>query len=408
MGNSKPTLESPSFRFTEDRVELALRLMQGENAPSRRLWRDDAGDGLHLRAGRNGGSYYWIARRSGKLEQHRLGDAERMKLTAARSAAKRMAGGDMAARAKPIRVNTGGPVVAKVWENYLQASRDGTFYAGRKPPRESTIHSYEENYNPHIAKQYGNKSLAQLAKAVPLIHKKLTDRPATQKRLMQILHNLFLFARKQGYWSEPDPTIDADTGKAIKCQPVKSRSRVLKHDELDAMFKAAAAEPFPWNNYWTLLFLTDVRKGELCSMKWDDLDLRHKPPTWTIPVTKNDEPKTLALSATAAAILKELQPNKKHSDFVFPMKDDPTRCISDVYHAWNRIKKVANLKDVRVHDIRRTAATEALRSGMSLPAVQRAGGWRSINSVSVYARAELSDAQQAASAVESVLLGLDK
>ena len=69
MGNSKPTLESPSFRFTEDRVELALRLMQGENAPSRRLWRDDAGDGLRLRAGRNGGSYYWIARRSGKLEQ---------------------------------------------------------------------------------------------------------------------------------------------------------------------------------------------------------------------------------------------------------------------------------------------------------------------------------------------------
>jgi len=331
-----------------------------------------------------------------------------MKLTKARDKARLLSGGDMGAKAKPIRVSTSGPPVSKVWQEYLEASRAGTFYAGRKPPRESTIHSYEENYSPHVAKQYGTKSLAQIAKAVPTIHRKLTDKPATQKRLMQVLHNLFLFARKQKYWSEPDPTVDADTGKAIKCQPVKSRSKVLKHDELDAMFKAAAAEPFPWNNYWTLLFLTDVRKSELCSMKWDDLDLRHKPPTWTIPVTKNDDPKVLALSATAAAMLKELQPNKKHSDFVFPMKDDPTRCISDVYHAWNRIKKAARLKDVRIHDIRRTAATEALRSGMSLPAVQRAGGWRSINSVAVYARAELSDAQQAASAVESVLLGLDK
>lgn len=73
-----------------------------------------------------------------------------------------------------------------------------------------------------------------------------------------------------------------------------------------------------------------------------------------------------------------------------------------------RIKKKGKLKDVRVHDIRRTVATEALRSGMSLPAVQRAGGWRSINSVSVYARAELSDAQKAASVVESVFLRLDK
>jgi integrase len=403
----EPSLKTPSFAFTENRIEAAIKLMQSPKAPSRKLWRDENGDGLFLRASAVGGIYYWRARRQGKLLDKRLGDATRMKLTAARNAARLMAGGDMT-QAKPVRVHTGGPTVEKVWQEYLEASRAGTFFAGRKPPRESTIHSYEENYNPHIRKQYANKSLAQLAKAVPTIHRKLIDKPATQKRLMQILHNLFLFARKQKYWSEPDPTIDPDTGKAIKCQPVKSRSKVIKHDDLDAMFKAAAAEPFPWNNYWTLLFLTDVRKSELCSMKWDDLDLRHKPPTWTIPVTKNDDPKVLALSATAAGMLKELQPNKKHSDFVFPMKDDPARCISDVYHAWNRIKKAAKLKDIRVHDIRRTAATEALRSGMSLPAVQRAGGWRSINSVAVYARAELSDAQQAASAVESVLLGLDK
>ena len=403
----EPSLKTPSFAFTENRIESAIKLMQSPKAPARKLWRDENGDGLFLRASAVGGVYYWRARRQGKLLDKRLGDATRMKLSAARNAARLMAGGDMK-QAKPVRVHTGGPRVADVWAEYLQASRDGTFYAGRKPPRESTIHSYEENYNSHIAKQYGNKSLAQLAKAVPAIHRKLTDRAATQKRLMQVLHNLFLFARKQKYWDGPDPTVDPDTGKTIKCQPVKSRSRVLQTNELDRMLKAAAKEPFPWNNYWPLLFLTDVRKSELCSMKWDDLDLRHKPPTWKIPVTKNDDPKTLALSATAAAMLKELQPNSKQSDFVFPMKEDPTRCISDVYHAWNRIKDNARLKDVRIHDIRRTAATFALRSGMSLPAVQRAGGWRSINSVSVYARAELSDAQQAASAVESVLLGLDK
>ena len=403
----EPSITRPSFKFTEDRIETALRMVQKSRSVDRKTWRDEGGIGLHLIAGKSGGTYYWIAKRQGKRQKARIGDAVTMKLKDARDKARLLSGGNMEAKAKPIRVNTGGPTVATVWAEYLEASRKGQFYAGRKPPRESTIHSYEENFNPHVGRKYGTKSLAQLAEAVPAIHKKLAGKPATQKRLIQILHNLFLFARKQKYWKGPDPTIDPDTGKTIKCQPVKSRSRVIKHDELDAMFKAAATEPFPWNNYWTLLFLTDVRKSELCSMKWEDLDLRHKPPTWTIPVTKNDDPKVLALSATAAAMLKELQPNKKHSDFVFPMKDDLTRCISDVYHAWGRIKKKANLKDVRVHDIRRTAATEALRSGMSLPAVQRAGGWRSINSVSVYARAELSDAQQAASAVESVLLGLD-
>ena len=79
MGNSKPILEAPSFRLSEDRVETALQPRQGENTQFRRLWRDDAGDGLHLQAGRNGDLYYWVARCLRKLEQHHLGDAERMR-----------------------------------------------------------------------------------------------------------------------------------------------------------------------------------------------------------------------------------------------------------------------------------------------------------------------------------------
>ena len=102
-------------------------------------------------------------------------------------------------------------------------------------------------------------------------------------------------------------------------------------------------------------------------------------------ITKTD-PKVLHSPSTAAAMLKELQPNSDLSEYVFPMKADPERCISDVYHAWNRIKKSARLKNVRIHDIRRSAATYSLRSGMSLPAVQKAGGWRSISSLAVYAR----------------------
>ncbi|MDB4365850.1 tyrosine-type recombinase/integrase, partial [Pirellulales bacterium] len=307
MGNSKPTLEAPSFRFTEDRVEAALRLMQGENAPSRRLWRDDAGDGLHLRAGRNGGSYYWVARRSGKLEQHRLGDAERMKLTAARSAAKRMAGGDMAAKPRPIRVRTDGPRVAEVWGFYNEASHAGTFFTGRKPPKPSTLRSYAENWQPHIGKPYGSKSLAQLAKAVPKIHESLAKKPATQKRIMQIIHNVYLFARKKGWWTDADPTIDQDSGKAIKCGSVKARARVFRIEELERLMEAAAAQPFPWNVYFPMLFLTSVRMSTLRQMRWDEIDLRHRPALWQIQTTKNDDPLTLTLADTAVEMLKELK-----------------------------------------------------------------------------------------------------
>ena len=155
----KPSLDTPSFSFTEDRVETALRLMQKPDAPARKVWRDDNGTGLHLRAGKTGGTYYWIAKRQGKRQMHRIGDATTMRLSKARDKAKLLAGGDMKAKAKPIRVTTSGPPVIKVWEEYLQASRDGSFYAAGNH-QESQRSTREENFNPHIRKQYGSKSLS--------------------------------------------------------------------------------------------------------------------------------------------------------------------------------------------------------------------------------------------------------
>ena len=403
-----PTLDYPSFRFTEDRIEVALRLMQKPDAPNRKMWRDESGDGLHLRAGKSGGTYYWIAKREGKKLRERIGDATRMKLTAARNAAKRMAGGDMAAKPKAIRVRTDGPRVAEVWDAYNEASLAGTFFTGRKPPKPSTLKSYNENWQPHVGRPYGSKSLAQLAKAVPKIHESLAGKPATQKRVMQIIHNVYLFARKKKWWSEADPTIDQDSGKAIKCKAVKARARVLQLEELERLMNAAAVEPFPWNIYFPMLFLTSVRMSTLRQMRWDEIDFRHKPALWQIPTTKNDDPLTLTLSEPALDMLKELKPNKKKSDWVFPMAGDPSRCIADVDHAWARVTKAAKLKDARIHDLRRSAATYALRSGMSLPAVQKAGGWRTLNAVAVYARAEIQDAQKAASAVADIFSSLDK
>ena len=146
-----------AFAFTERRIEAALNLaangMAAADKSGRRLWRDSgSSDGLMLRAGRTGGVFMWRAKRGGRVVRERIGDATRMKLTDARRVAKRLAGGDDTAKPKPIRMDTSGPRVADVWAAYMAESRAGQFSIGSRRPRESTLRSYEQLYEPHIGR----------------------------------------------------------------------------------------------------------------------------------------------------------------------------------------------------------------------------------------------------------------
>jgi integrase len=85
------------------------------------------------------------------------------------------------------------------------------------------------------------------------------------------------------------------------------------------------------------------------------------------------------------------------------MRDDPKKCIADLDHAWNRVKEHAQLDNVRIHDLRRTAGSWATQGGAPLPAVGKLLGHRSHNSTAVYARADIAAARDAAEIVESRL-----
>jgi hypothetical protein len=132
-------------------------------------------------------------------------------------------------------------------------------------------------------------------------------------------------------------------------------------------------------------------------MRWSQLDLRDSDATWSIPKTKNQEPHVVALSPQATDVLRarmKAAPTtgvgrrlRPASPWVFPMKKDPTRCISDCDHAWARVKEHAPLEDSRIHDLRRTAASWATQAGAPQAAVGMFIGDKSANATAVYARA---------------------
>jgi len=408
-----------AFPFTEQRVEQALRLLAagkvGADAEGRKLWRDlGSRHGLYLRASAGRAAYYRISKSRGKKTKVRIGDATTMRVTVAREKALKLAGGDQSAAAAPIRVRTDGPTVAQAWAAYTADAASGEFIAGRKRAAASTLKSYEELYSPHLKKQYGNRSLHALAKDVTQIHRRLRDKPATANRLLQVISNLFVHAAGAGHWDKPNPTLDPVTGRPIRKYTVASRERWLTTAEAARVMEYAATEDDPWRDFWQLLILTGVRVSNLRQMQWAELDLRDTDSVWRIPKTKSGSSHVVPLTDQAVRILRDRlkrvpkAEDKKNprpkSAWVFPMRTDDSRCITDCDHAWARVKEHAALANVRIHDLRRTAGSWATQAGAPLTAVGRFIGDKSINATAVYAQADTAASRHAAQLVEQRLL----
>jgi integrase len=404
-----------AFSFTESRIEEAIRLVRGRLVETskigRRIWRDSGSpNGLHVYVGRQGATFYRVAKVGGRKVETRIGDATAMRVSKAREKARQLAAGIQEAAAAPIRVRTDGPTVSQAWAAYIADATSGEFVAGRKRTAASTIQSYKWLYDPHLRDRYGSKSLHALAKDIQAIHSRMRDKPVSANRLLQVVSNLFVHAARTGNWDKPNPTLDPVTGRTIRKYNVTARERWLTTEEAGRVLAYSITEPDPWCDFWPLMILTGVRVSNLREMRWAHLDLRDNDATWSIPITKNQEPHVVALSAAAVRILRDRLDNapntgkgrkqKPVSPWVFPMKEDPERCICDCDHAWSRVKEHAPVENVRIHDLRRTAASWATQAGAPIAAVGKFIGDKSINATAVYARADVRSARAVGELVE--------
>lgn len=399
-----------AFRFTENGIEQAIRLVRDgiaqTKANGRRVWRDEGcPHGLHVAVGLRGATFWRIAKVAGRKVETRIGDATAMRVTKAREKARQLAAGMKEAAAAPVRVRTDGPTVSQSWAAYIADTKSGDFIAGRRQTAASTIQSYQSLYDAHLAARYGARSLHALAADVQAIHRRMKEKPVAANRLLQVISNLFVHAARNGTWDKPNPTRDQITGRTIRKHHVAARERWLTTDEAARVLAYAATEPDPWCDFWPLMILTGVRVSNLREMKWAHLDLRDGGATWSIPITKNQEPHVVPLVDDAVRILRARLANtpkvgkgrkeRPASPWVFPMKEDPERCICDCDHAWGRVKEHAPIDGVRIHDLRRTAASWATQAGAPISAVGKFIGDKSINATAVYARADVSAARAA-------------
>jgi integrase len=149
-----------------------------------------------------------------------------------------------------------------------------------------------------------------------------------------------------------------------------------------------------------LLFLTGARKSEIEGLRWAEIDAERS--SLRLPDSKTGA-KVIPIGPAALLVLGALavrSPEAVPSAFVFPAEDDPKRHYVGTPRIWAKVKKMAALEGVRLHDARHTWASLAVSGGHSLPIIGAVLGHRDLRTTSQYAHLAASPVQVAVGVVE--------
>jgi integrase len=163
--------------------------------------------------------------------------------------------------------------------------------------------------------------------------------------------------------------------------------RELRGDEEAAMAEAMRTDYAPWIEF---TLLTGLRRAETL-LKWKNVNWSAKTIT---TIGKRGQSVRTPITPAIAAILEPLKGH--HPEYIFTYVAQRTRegrikgrrypiTYEGGKTEWQRLRKRADLKDFRYHDLRHTAGTRLLRETGRLDIVQQALNHRDITSTRRYA-----------------------
>jgi integrase len=229
---------------------------------------------------------------------------------------------------------------------------------------------------------------------VRLTRLKADHHPYRANRALELIRAAFNFAIKEGLCTE-----NPADAKRIKPYSEQSRQRFLQPEEFVQFMRAVEGYPDKRvTDFIKLCLYTGARSGNLLAMRWDEIDFVLG--NWTIPKTKNGESQIIALSDAALEVLEERSEAAKGSinPWVLPGggKAGPTNNhLVEPKKGWASILQKAGIKDLRVHDLRRTAGSMMAMTGANSAVIQKALGHKSMAAAAVYQRVNNDPARQA-------------
>jgi integrase len=152
-----------------------------------------------------------------------------------------------------------------------------------------------------------------------------------------------------------------------------------------------------------LLAFTGARKGEIEKLKWFEVDLdKH---FLRFADSKTGQ-KIIPINQAAVAVIAAQRP-REGSPFVFPA-DRSDGFFEGLPKIWRRVRKIAGLEDVRIHDLRHSFASVAVAGGASLPIIGALLGHKDTATTQRYAHLSADPLRAASQAVgDAIAMALE-
>ncbi|SDX00885.1 site-specific integrase [Litoreibacter albidus] len=283
------------------------------------------------------------------------------------------------------------PSLTDLWER---------FDAGEmKRLKSATIRDYHSLWRNILEPNLGKRRVADISRSdVDRMHSAMSATPYQANRSVAVLSKMMTLAeiwewRQQG----------TNPCRYVRRHAEGKRERYMSQQELERLGAALSSlvdDGLIWPdmaNLFRLLLFVGARRSEISNCEWDWIDWDRR--IIALPDSKTGA-KPLFLSNEAITVLESQKITTRHqsSKFVFPgMK--ASQSIVNLAKPWKLICEEAKLDDLRIHDLRHTAASVAVGQGVALPIIGRLLGHTQTQTTARYAHVDADPALRAADTI---------
>ncbi len=394
MRLNKTVIENATYQGTSSTSK------DGRKSWSRYVLWDDEVRGLGLRVFPTGKKSFVLFYRAGSRQrQMTLGPYGVLTLHKARAKARQalaavaIEGRDPLAERKAAVAK--GRTMAQLAERYMTEHAE----VKKKPASVKTDRQMLRDY---VLPKLGHLAVADVGRQdVTALHHGLRGKPYVANRVLALVSKMLNLAEK---WDlRPDGSNPCRHVEKFKEQ---QRERYMSSEERSALTQAleeaerVGAESVHALAAIRLLILTGCRLREILHLRWEHVDFENG--RLYLPDSKTGA-KTVFLATAAQEVLSSI-PRTRGNPWVIEGRK-PNSHLSDLKGPWSRLCKKAELRDLRIHDLRHSFAAVGAGLGLSLPMIGKLLGHTQPRTTARYAHLAADPMHEAAEKIGEQLAG---
>lgn len=236
----------------------------------------------------------------------------------------------------------------------------------------------------HIVAFFGNRKLSDIKP------KDIDDykesrlkkvKPGTVDRELQVLRHLFNLAHRWNNFFGKNPVSDSGL-----LHVNNQKERILTYEEEDRLL---ISSPEHLRNIIICALHTGMRKGEIISLKWGNVDLENNFITVAKENSKSKKSRRIPVNSVLRKLLLELRLKSAGSECVFLNSEGtPYTRHDSLNRSFKNALDKAGIRGLRFHDLRHTAGTRLGEKNIPVQAINKLLGHADIRTTMRYVHPE--------------------